>query len=207
MTDTIMDTGNVAEINGLGPEDEISNMDATKEATGAPMEFHVSMQGHTFRDMEDLIVNAAAQQIMGWHSEGNKLKKLIEERCISQVTARADEALAKVTAEIVDQPLTPAFGSKSPVTMREFIGLTGREYLTERVDRDGKPASGGWNSSTFTRVELLVSKYMDRHFKNEIEKATNAAVAEVRAAIKKQHDDFLAAERKRFAEALAKTTA
>jgi hypothetical protein len=143
MSDTIMDTGNVAEIQGLGPDDEISNMEATDQPKGKGLEFHVSMHGHTFRDMEDLIVNAAAQQIMGWHGEGNKLKKLIEERCVSQVTACADEALAKVTAEIVDQPLTPAFGDKKPITMREFIGLTGREYLTERVDRDGNPSTGG----------------------------------------------------------------
>ena len=207
MSNIIIDTSNVAELNDLGPDDEISNMDATKEATGAPMEFHVQMRGHTFRDMEDLIVNAAAQQIIGWHSEGNKLKKVIEDRCVAQVTARADEALSKVSADIIDQPLTPSYGDKKPVTMREFIGLTGREYLTERVDRDGKPTTGGWGStSTFTRVELLVSKYMDRHFKNEIEKATNAAISEIQTAIKAQHAEFLAVEKARLREALAKAS-
>jgi hypothetical protein len=204
---TIMDTGNVSEINDLGPDEEVSNMTATDTPTEAPMAFHVQMHGHTFRDMEELIVNAAAQQLMGWHTDGNKLKKLIEERCISHVTAKADEALAKVSSEIIDQPLTPSFGDKKPVTMREFIGLTGREYLTERVDRDGKAAKSGWGSpATYTRIELLVSQYMDRHFKNEIEKATNAAIGEVRAAIKQHHEQFLAAEKKRFSEAIEKLT-
>lgn len=208
MSSTIMDTGNVAEINGLGPDDEIANMSATEQPTDAPMEFHVQMRGHTFRDMEDLIVNAAAQQIIGWRGEGNKLKKLIEERCVAQVAARADEALSKVTAEIIDQPLTPSFGDKKPVTMREFIGLTGREYLTEKVDRDGKPYTGGWGSGEArTRLQNIVSDYMQRHFKSELEKATNAAISEVQRAIKAQHAAFLEAEKARLRDALAKATA
>lgn len=207
MTETILDTADLADLNGLDQEEEISDMSATADATHAPMEFHVQMHGHTFHDMKDLIVNAAAQQIMGWHSEGHKIRKMIEDRCVERVTEQADAALAKVTAEIIDQPMTPTFGDKKPVTMREFIGLTGREYLTERVDNDGNPSrNGGWGGNTSTRIERLVSKYMDRHFKSEIEKATNAVITEIRAAIKSEHERFLAAEKARLRAAISKMT-
>lgn len=206
MTNTIMDSGNVAEILDLGPDDEISNMSATKEPTGTGIEFHVAMHGHTFHDMEELIVQAAAQQIVGRHGE-RELVKLIEARCIALTTAKADVALEKITSEIIDQPITPKYGDKQPLTMREFIGLTGREYLSEPVEaHNGATVKrDGYRSSDHpSRMQYLVSKYMDMKFKREVEKATNDAIASVRAAIEANHKALLDAEKRRFAEALAK---
>ena len=207
MTNTIMDTGNVSEILDLGPDDEISNMVATEEATGKGIEFHVSMQGHTFRDMEELIVQAAAQMIVGRHSS-NELAKKIEAKCIELTAARVNEKLSSVTAEIVDQPLIPAgYGKESkPVTMREFIGLTGREYLMERVDSSGNKSTSSYGHNE-TRMEYIVSRMMAGKFKSEIEAATNAVMREVRQDVEARHKALLAAEKQRLADALAKLTA
>ena len=198
-------------MNDIGPDDEIASLDATKEATDAPMEFHVQMRGHTFRDMEDLIVNAAAQQLVGRYGGTDALRKQIEAKTVEHVTERADAVLANVSAEIIDQPMMPKFvGAKEePVTMREFIGLTGRAYLAEIVDRDGKPTSkGGWGSSEGKpRIQWIVGDYIERKFKDEIEKATNTAIAEVQIALKAKYDAFLAGEKKRLADALAKLAA
>lgn len=190
------------------PSELETDMVALKEPEGHGMEFHVQMRGYTLRDMDDLIVNAAAAQIMGSRNE-REMAKLIEAKCIEQITAKADAALLKVAAEIIEQPLIPSFGSKEPVTMREFIGLTGRDYLTTRVDNSDKPTpNDSWGrSNSPTRIERLVSKYMDQAFKKEIEKATNAAINEVRAAVKAHHDAFLEAEKARFREAMASTVA
>lgn len=211
MTDLIMDTGNVAELNYLGPDDEVSNMEATKEATDAPMEFHVQMRGHTFRDMEELIINAAAQQLVGRYGGTEALRKKIEAETIKHVTQRADAVLSKVSAEIIDQPMMPKYpGAKEePVTMREFIGLTGRAYLAEMVERhNGGPASSSWGgANNIPRIEYLVGQAMSVKFKREIEAATSAAIGEIQKAIKAQHDAFLASEKKRLADALAKLTA
>jgi hypothetical protein len=206
MSNTIIDTGNLAEFSDLGPDDEVSNMDATKEATGAPMEFHVQMHGHTFRDMEDLIVNAAAQQLVGRYGGTQAMQKQIEERCIEQIATKADAALAKVTSEIIDQPIAPKYpfmkADEKPMTMREFIGLTGRDYLTAYVDNSGKPTTDRHYGKT--RIQHLVETVMQQAFKNEIQKATNAAIAEVNRAIRARHDEFLEAEKARVREALAK---
>lgn len=188
------------------PEQVRTDAVATHQPEGRGIEFTVSMRDYTQRDMEALIVEAAAALIVGRHSE-RQLAQIVEAKCIEQITAMADKHLGTVTTEIIDQPLTPSFGDKKPVTMREFIGLTGREYLTERVDRDGKPSVGGWGHSTFTRMELLVSQHMQRHFKQEIEKATNAAISEIQKAIRAQHDAFLTAEKARIRDALAKVSA
>lgn len=194
---------NSADIAPDGDEfgEPVSNLVATREPEGGGIEFNVSMRGYTMTDMEALIVQAAAQILVGQFGD-KSLGKMIEQKCIDQVTAKADAALEAVTHEIIDQPLTPAFGDKKPTTMREFIGLTGREYLTERVDRDGKPYSGsGWGGSrSYTRIELLVSGYMQQHFKQEIERATNAAISEVQKAIRDSHTAFIEAEKSEFAK-------
>lgn len=183
---------------------------AQMNATHAPdkgISFHVQMQGYTQAAMDELIVEAAARLIVGRRAD-SAVAKQIEDACIKQVTDKANAALHSVTNEILDQPLIPSFGDKKPVTMREFIGLTGREYLSERVDRDGKTTSAsGWGSQTQTRIEWLVNNAMQKQFKTEIEKATSAAIVEVQKAIKDQHAMFLAAEKARLREALTKATA
>lgn len=183
-----------------------SHLVATERPEGKGIEFTVAMRGHTMTDMESLIIEAAARVLVGQFGD-KRLSQMIEQKCIDQVTAKADAALHAVTHEIIDQPLTPSFGDKKPVTMREFIGLTGREYLTERVDREGKPSSGGWGSNTCTRIELLISNYMQKHFKQEIEKATNAAIVEVQKAVRDSHNALIAAEKERLRSALAKAVA
>ncbi|WP_448953042.1 hypothetical protein [Labrys neptuniae] len=169
----------------------------------AKIEFYVQMRSWTQRDMEALIVEAAARQIVGRIGE-SKLTKMIEERCMALVTQKIDAHLAKVTDAIIDQPLTPAFGDKKPVTMREFIGLYPREYLEQHIGSDGKPTQPSSYNNTRTRAEAFVSKFMDSKFKNDIEKATNTAIMEIRQAVDARHKAILAAEKQRFAEALAK---
>jgi hypothetical protein len=192
------------------PSDVDTDMVATKEAEGRGIEFHVSMHDYTMRDMEALIIEAAAALIVGRRND-HEMAKIIEAKCIEQITAKADKALASVTAEIIDQPVTPKFafmskGDDKPVTMREFIALTGQAYLTARVDYQGNPSTDSYSSRSQPRIQHLVEAQMGRTFKNEIEKATNAAINEVRRAVKEQHEAFLTAEKARFRDALAKVT-
>lgn len=210
MSNIIMDTGDVAElVGGADGFDAVeSSMEARKEPEGNGIEFHVAMTSWTLRDMEELIVQAAAQQIVGRVGK-EPLAKMIEAKCIDLVSQKCNAALEKVTAEIIDQPLLPSsFGAKDPVTMREFIGLTGRAFLSERVDYNGAPARDTYSSrDSKTRVQFIVEQNMAAAFQKEIKAATSAAVNEVRSAIEAQHKAFLEAEKARFREALDKVTA
>lgn len=206
----ITSTHEIAEAEWTGgdePGDVQSDIVATKEAEGRGIEFHVSMRDYTQRDMEELIIEAGARILVGRHND-SKLAKLIEERAVTMIADKADKALASVTAEIIDQPLTPKFpfmkADASPMTMREFIGLTGREYLTAFVDNSGKPTTDRHYGKT--RIQHLVEDFMSRAFKKEIEQATNAAIREIQAAVTAQHNAFLESEKARVREALAKVT-
>lgn len=203
MSNEIINTYDIADAGEFEVESDIVATEAPEERG---IEFHVSMRNYTQRDMEILIIEAAATQIVGRRGD-HDMAKAIEQKCVELINEKATAALSSVTAEIIDQPMTPAFGDKKPVTMREFLALYGREYLTERVDRDGKPCSVSYGSNTFTRIEFLVSKYMDRKFKSEIEAATSAAIREIQAAINAQHNALLTAAKARLREALAKATA
>lgn len=197
----IMDTGDL-------PEDEVQdNLNASEESKPEErIEFHVQMRGYTQRDMDALIVEAAARLIVGRHGE-SKLAKEIEQRCTALTAERADKALSTVTAEIMDQPLTPSFASaKAPVTMREFLGLYGREYLAATVGKyDGDPNTSSYN--TVSRMEYLVGRALDTKFQKEMESATNAVVREIQAEVKGRLEAALAAEKARYREALAKASA
>jgi len=193
------------------PEDEFSeNMAATTDPQPAErLEFFVQMRGYTLREMDALIVEAAARQVVGNRND-NALAKEIEGRCIALTTEKVDAKLATVTAEIVDQPMIPAFGSsKEPVTMRDFMALCGRQYLAEMVGNDGKPVTGDsyYRNNSMPRMQYLVRQALDLKFKKDIEAATNAAIREVQAAIKADHDALLQAEKKRLREALTKAVA
>lgn len=213
MTETgneIIDTAELAERRhepGEEPRDVQTDAVASHKPFGKGIEFHVSMRNYTMCDMDDLIIEAAAKLILDNRNERDMAKQ-IEAKCIQMVSAKATEALSKVTNEIIDQPITPSFGDKKPVTMREFIGLTGREYLAVPVDSYGRARGekdfDDYRHNAVPRIDYLVRRAMDDRFKQEIEKATDAAVREIRAALKAQHDAVLAAEMGRLREALSR---
>ena len=189
------------------PNDVDTDMVATTDPTDQGIEFHVSMRSYTLRDMEGLIIDAAARQIVGRHGE-TEIRRSVEEKALQLISEKAAVVLSGVTAEIIDQPLTPSFGDKQPVTMREFLGLYGREFLSERVDRDGKPtkASDGWGRPhSLSRMEWLVGQHLTKVFRDEITKATNAVISEIQAAIRADHKAFLEAEKARVREALTRS--
>lgn len=211
MTNEITSTHEIAEADwdgGSEPQDVDSDIVATKEPEGKGIEFHVSMRDYTMADMEALIVEAAARTIVGRHNDA-ALAKQIEAKCIELVTAKADKALGPVTAEIIDQPLLPKFTyskpDDKPVTMREFIGLTGRAFLTEKVGTNGEPTTDNWHSKP--RIQHLAEKFMDAKFKKEIEAATSAAIREIQAHVSAMHKAVLDAEKARIRDAIAKATA
>ena len=191
-----------AEWDGREPGEVAAKISATDQPTGSPFEFHVQMRSFTMREMDNLVIEAAARLIVG-HRRDEAIAKAIEAKCIELIDRKATEALSKVTTEIIDAPLIPGFGDKKPVTMREFIGLYGREFLTAKVDREGNPASsGGYGSEYSPRIEYLVRRYMDGAFKSEIEKASNAAIVAIRREVKAKYDAVLAAEQRRLRDAL-----
>uniref|UniRef100_UPI0011848CFC hypothetical protein n=1 Tax=Mesorhizobium amorphae TaxID=71433 RepID=UPI0011848CFC len=68
MTNEIVSTHDLAETEWDGhsePQDVDTAMVATKEPEGKGIEFHVSMRDYTFRDMRELIVEAAARVVVG----------------------------------------------------------------------------------------------------------------------------------------------
>lgn len=208
MTNEIMNTCDIDEALHDGSEEPgnvRTDMSATHEPEGKGIEFHVSMHDYTQRDMEALIVEAAAFQIIGRFGKDH-LAKAIEARCIELIDTKARAALDKVTTEIIDQPLTPQFGDKKPITMREFIGLTGREYLARIVGRDGKPETDHWSSSKQPRLQYIVQQAMDRKFEDEIAKATNSVIVALQKETKAALDVFLVSEKARLSAALAKLT-
>lgn len=205
MNNEITSTHEMAETEWDGegePQDVAVDMVATKEPESKGIEFHVSMRDYTQRAMEDLIIEAAAMSIVGKFGERTVAKE-IEAKALEIIQDRIGKRLETVTAEIIDQPMVPAFGAKEPVTMREFIGLYGREYLTQTVDTDGKAAPRDNWGNKVTRAEWFARRHMDSAFKSEIEKATSVAINQIRAEMSAKHAALIAEQIERFKTAMA----
>lgn len=205
MTNQITSTEEITEFYDLDQDEAPeSDLAATEQpAPGAKIEFFVQMRSWTQRDMEDLVIEAAATRLLAGMGE-SRLKRKIEDAALANITSKLDGILEAITAEIIDKPLTPEPFGKQPVTMREFIGLYGREYLDQRVDRDGKPTSNRAFGSTqnSTRMQRIVQQHMDQRFKKEIEASTQQIVRDCQNAIKASHQEILNAEKERVKAAL-----
>ena len=205
MTTPFLDTTDLAELVDFDEDSQPqSDLSATVQSDpDAKIEFHVQMKSWTIRDMEDMIVEASARQIVGKIDRPTDMAKAIEARVRALLIEKADKRLAEVTAEIIDQPVTPNYGDKKPVTMREMIGLYGREYLAQMVGNDGQPSTC-YYADKKTRMAYLVEKAMDVKFKNEITAANNSAISEIQQMIRKQHGQMVASEKARIRAAIDK---
>ena len=191
-----------ADIDPTGEEIE-GEFTATIEPQNRGLEFHLQMSGYQFDALEEAVVQAAAARIVGGQNK-SAIAKRIEDAAISLLTKKIDAALEPITAEILDRPMIPTvFGKGEPVTLREFVGLCGREYLDQYVDEKGAPAKYDAYSRNETRASRLIRQIIDHKFGEEIKKASYELTTQARAEIKKRQDELIAAERKRIAEALS----
>lgn len=200
MTD-IIDSGDVAESNG---EDErTSDLLASTDEKPDGISFHVQMRAWTARDMEELIVEAAARMIVGRSGE-SRLTKLIEERAIAILTEKANAILSRVADDVLNHTVTKEpFAKGQPVTIGEMLGMLGREYLQQIVDSTGKVSTSSYDYCRDSRIAKIVSKAMEGRFAKEIEAETNKTLSEVRGAIKASHVALVEKEKARFLAALA----
>lgn len=202
----IIDTNDMAEAvdfnEGESPrEDMVASTDEKPDG----ISFHVQMRNWTLDDMEELIVEAAARMLVGRTSD-NKLSKLIEERALALVTERADAKLSAVAEDILGTTLTPAsFGQKSPVTIGETLQHLGREYLSQLVTNEGQPPRDYYEKQKAKpRIEQIVAAHFQAKFEKDIAEASSKLVREVTTELRARHEQVLAAEKARIAEALAK---
>lgn len=208
MTNLITDTSEIAE-GQWNPDEEPGEVEvamaATREAESKPIEFHISMQSRTMKVMEELIIEAAARQMLG-NFRDSDLAKQIQDRAIALISDKINKALEPVSADILNQPMiNNTFAPKTgePMTMKEFIGLCGRGFLSQHVDSAGNPTeSSHWNRSE-RRVDIIVRKLIDASFKKEVEAQTSALLTEVRNEMKAHLAVYLEKEKARLREGLA----
>jgi hypothetical protein len=197
---TILDAGNLAEMLGDdGEYSETSDLTSTHEPEAAGMSFHVQMNGYTLGNFEEMVIRTAADLLLNSGASDDRLKKLVEERAISLISAKADAHLDLVSTQVMNQPMMS--GGKDALTVAEYIGLVGRDYLTTPVDRDGNPSKSFYDKGV-PRIERVVATVMDKKFKDEIAAGLSALTKELKAMAAVKLDALIVEERERVATAL-----
>ena len=200
MTNTILDAGNLAEVTGAdGEPNDTSDLTSTHEPDVAGMSFHVQMNGYTLGDFEEMVVQTAARLLLESGASEHRLKKTIEERAIALISQRCDEKLAGVTSDILNNPVM--IGGKDPITMGEFIGITGRDYLSTPVDHGGKPTTGSYDRGT-PRINRMLNEVVGKKFSAELSAGIKDITKELKVMVTTKLDSLIVEERARIATAL-----
>lgn len=196
MTGIIMDGQDVAEIQGIGEDEEFSDITATEKEDPATMDFHIQMRGYTMHDFEAMVVHAAAKQIVG----DRKFAREIEAKAVELANEKINSQLSIAMGDVMG--ITVQKRGAETVTLGQMIGMEGKDYLTQPVDSQGKVDTSTWGRDRTPRIAFLVTQYVREHFSKEIKAAMDAMQSELRSAIKQQLDATMAAERQRIAKAL-----
>ena len=86
MTNLIADQADIAETND--PDEEVSQLEATRIPVNEGMEFHVQMKGYTLVDFDKMVIEAAARMLLG-RSNDSLLAKEIQNKCIELTLSRS----------------------------------------------------------------------------------------------------------------------
>lgn len=206
---TIIDAAEFAEDATNGFEDDIqtANLASSEKPIGVGMEFTVRMDGYTLDDFEEIVIQTAAKKLLdsviGDNESGYiKISQTIEGRVRPTIDKAVDDALGKVTKDVMELPIsTEIAGRKSePIKLADYIAMFGRDFLTEKVNREGKPA-GAWDQGQ-PRINGLIHNVLASNFKKEMEAATSAMLKEVRAEMATKFEAFIDEERERIATSL-----
>jgi hypothetical protein len=198
MTDLIIDSGDIAELEGFpdGEESPGSDLTATKAADPQTMDFYIQMRGYTMRDFEQMVVHAAAQQLVGSRTFATEIRDKAVEIANSKVNDQLWHAMRDIM-QIVAQKR-----GAEQVTLGQMIGMEAKDYLTQSVNSRGEIDTSGYGSSRQPRAAYLVAEYVKTHFAKEIKAAMDAMLAELKPAVAAQISAAVEAERKRVAAAL-----
>jgi len=147
----------------------------------------VTEDGSLDEAIQEQIINAIVAQL------ADRLYGTVQEQLSQQVGARLNERIDELLDDFMNQPViqTDRWGDRQAEyeSVREMLKTQFDAFMTQPVDRDGKPIGHGCGHSTQTRVDWLVNKdivrlfstlqeSMYRQFEAEIQKTKNAAAKE-----------------------------
>jgi hypothetical protein len=180
-------------------EAEIASLEALEDEPAPKpktMDFHVRMNSYTLYDFEALVIEAAARQL----TSSMNVQREIKEAALDQVGAKVNAEMSKVAGEVMQQ--TAYRRGAENVSIAQAIGIEGRAYLTETVDSEGRPSSGGFRARNKSRAEYIIAKELRQMFKREIEQAFTELRTEITAQVKATVSKKIAEERAFVSKAL-----
>lgn len=194
-----MDSGNIAELEELDCQEaeDLADLTATETEKPNTMDFHVQMNGYTMADFENMVVNAAARQLLGGRTFQADIKEKVNEIASSKLNDR-------LTAELKDlMNITVMKRGSEDISLRQMIGMEAKDYLTETVNSNGKTTTDSWERRNgLTRLQWIASNVFREAFKKELEQAFKDLRTELASAIQNKIKTAIDEQRKQVADAL-----
>lgn len=154
--------------------------------------------GITREDILDRVAEKLIESLEDdWTSFAEKVKARVVDDVKKQSQPKIDQILDESLKGLVDAPFTPIdeYGEptrKKATTLRQMIKDRAMNYMTERVDNDGRPNS---YNSTATRGEWMAKKAaneaMTYEIKAELKKSVDTAKDHLRQQVANYIKDTL----------------
>ena len=114
-----------------------------------------------------------------------KLSETIEREAASRLDEALDGHIASILADLMDRQIriTDKFGDvqKTYENVDEMLDEKFENFLTQPVDKEGKPYSHCSYGDRYTRIEHLISKKVEEKAKEKAEKIMNDTNGKIKA--------------------------
>ena len=152
------------------------------EAPGPRLSFDLKIESFNTSRFYDDVVNRAVEQMLGASWSPQKLAKDVQAAVQDKVLERLDAVLGDAVTTMLSKPIQQfdTFGEPvgKPISVEDIVrnGATG--FLTEHVDRDGKPNRNSYGDKK-TRLERLVEDSVNSSLQKEMKVEIDRVRAEL----------------------------
>lgn len=134
------------------------------------------------REMFDAIVRAASERIV----EGTQrdLRAAVAKSAQEQIDAQVGAVVSGVLDGMIQPTNEWGEAKGAPMSLREMVGKTARDYLGTKVNKEGVASSYDANTTRLNYlVSQVVAKEFDYRMQSEVKKAVELARAEAVAKV------------------------
>lgn len=186
------------------PDRDPSNLQSTTEPVEPKprqMQFNVQMLGHTYDDMESLIIQSASELVVKRSGGEIQLGQKAFEMAMDEIRG----SLERWSGNILN--ITAVKEGDKAYTVGDMILHKAQEFITQQVDMSTGEAKSGFVSRherVGPRIQYLISKSLQQIFEKEVEQANRQIIAEMKAAYREKINAMVDAQKAKFEEALDK---
>lgn len=154
----------------------ILDMSAQTEKPDDGLSFTISLNDYTIETFEQLLIEAAARQLLNRVSN-KEISIKIEQKVMNTLIEKSNKVIDEITSDVLNRKITNAawFYSGKTETISEHLKLLTSDYISKNVNRSKD------------RVDLAIERVLYGHLGKELDAQVGQFRTDVAAKISEYH--------------------